>query len=360
MSKKTRLNPRENYIATATMGKSIYGNPESIPVLIGLIPSMWAIYKKDLESVVLRHPTLFNYREGSVDYQNMQFSTQELDVNTVVDAWGCTWRYPLRYMDGVAIGHPLEDFDALERYTPPVSPFAKEWSPEEWQEELRAVKEQKEAGTLVTGMTDHGIMLLRHTYLRGFENAMFDYMDEDPRLQRLLDMIVDYYTPLVQYHVRRKVDVMNFAEDLGTQNASLISPAMFEKWIAPAYNRLMQPCRDAGILTHLHSDGYVMELVDILHKFGVDIINVQDLCNGIDALAKHFKGKICIDLDIDRQTVIPFGTPGDIHDLIREETMKLGSPQGGLMLVCGVYPPTPMENLEALCSALEKYRTYWW
>jgi uroporphyrinogen decarboxylase len=122
----------------------------------------------------------------------------------------------------------------------------------------------------------------------------------------------------------------------------------------------MQPCRDAGIITFLHSDGYIMDILDILNRYGVDIINAQDLCNGIDNLARELKGKVCLDLDIDRQSVIPFGTPKDIDDLIREEVMKLGSKNGGLMFTCGIYPPTPLENIDALCCSLEKYRCFWW
>ncbi|MHC1695867.1 MAG: uroporphyrinogen decarboxylase family protein [Eubacteriales bacterium] len=346
---------RQNYIETARFGK-----PEYIPMSIGFNPAMWAVYKEDLEEVVLRHPTIFNYTKGSVDYNNMYFSTVELDDTKVTDAWGCKWIYPLRYMDGAVVGHPLENFEYFDRYIPPVSPYKKVYTRNEWCTELEAVEANKRAGILVSGSTDHGIMLLRHTYLRGFENAMMDYADDDERLIQLFNMIVDYYMPLVEYNVRRGVDVMYFAEDLGAQTSLLVSPKTFEKWIAPAYNRLMQPCRDKGIITWLHSDGYILEILDILHRFGVDIINAQDLCNGIDNLAREIKGRACIDLDIDRQSIIPFGSPRDIDDLIKEEVMKLGSPQGGLIFTCGIYPPTPIENVDALCCALEKYRRYWW
>ena len=54
-----------------------------------------------------------------------------------------------------------------------------------------------------------------------------------------------------------------------------------------------------------------------------------------------------------------FGSPGDVRELIREEVMKLGSPAGGLEMIVGVYPPTPLANVEALMSAMEEYRTYW-
>jgi len=40
--------------------------------------------------------------------------------------------------------------------------------------------------------------------------------------------------------------------------------------------------------------------------------------------------------------------------------MLLGSPQGGLELICGIYPPTPPENVDAVCAAFERARAWWW
>ena len=92
----------------------------------------------------------------------------------------------------------------------------------------------------------------------------------------------------------------------------------------------------------------------------MSIINPQDLCNGIDHLARDVKGRVCITLDVDRQTIVPFGSPKEIRGLIEEEVRKLGSPEGGLAFVCGIYPPTSPENVDAVCSAMEEFRTYWW
>ncbi|MCK4627011.1 MAG: hypothetical protein KAV00_16985, partial [Phycisphaerae bacterium] len=65
-------------------------------------------------------------------------------------------------------------------------------------------------------------------------------------------------------------------------------------------------------------------------------------------------------LDVDRQKIVPFGTRDDIHALIEEEVRKLGDPAGGLQLEAHIYPPTPPENVDALCEAIEKFRTFWW
>ncbi len=109
----------------------------------------------------------------------------------------------------------------------------------------------------------------------------------------------------------------------------------------------------------MHSDGDIRALAEDLTAGGVDVLNLQDLVNGIDWVKENYAGHTCIDLDIDRQKITVSGTPADVDALIREEVEKLSSPAGGLMLVYGWYAGTPLENVKALMDALEKYMFYW-
>jgi len=67
---------------------------------------------------------------------------------------------------------------------------------------------------------------------------------------------------------------------------------------------------------------------------------------------------VCVDLDLDRQ-MFPFGTPADIDAHVREAVETLGAPEGGLWLKAEVGPDVPLENVEAICQALETYRGYY-
>jgi hypothetical protein len=78
---------------------------------------------------------------------------------------------------------------------------------------------------------------------------------------------------------------------LGTQTSTILSAEKLRKYIFPAYRRLIGPCKKAGILVELHSDGRTLDILDDQVRLGVDIVNPQDLCNGIDNLAKTIKGK---------------------------------------------------------------------
>jgi hypothetical protein len=66
---------------------------------------------------------------------------------------------------------------------------------------------------------------------------------------------------------------------------------------------------------------------------------------------------VCVALDLDRQ-LFPFCTPQEIDDHVREAVQVLGDPAGGLMLVAECADDVPLENIEAICCALEQYRAY--
>ena len=109
----------------------------------------------------------------------------------------------------------------------------------------------------------------------------------------------------------------------------------------------------------MHSDGDIRTLADDIVGSGVEILNLQDLVNGIDWIAGKYRGKLCVELDIDRQTVTPYGTPKEIDALIREEVSKIGTAAGGLCMIYGLYPGVPLENVKALMDAMEKYAFYY-
>ncbi|NPV48621.1 MAG: hypothetical protein HPY69_16900 [Armatimonadetes bacterium] len=349
------LTERENYVRNVRMT-----GPEWMPCTVAISGASWNQWRNEMEDVAARHPLFFpGFQKGQRDWDAWDPGPAHRAGERYTDAWGCVWYTDIDGLEGVVIEHPLADWDALATYRPPDASVQLDRSTVDWEQVRQRTLAAKAAGQLTAGSLAHGFLLMRMYYLRGFDNLMLDFATEDPRLDDLIALINEHNRIIVDQYVSMGVDMIDFPEDLGTQTASLISPKHFHRYIMPAYQSLMQPVRDAGIICGSHSDGCIMELIDDLLEAGLDIVNPQDLCNGIDNLAREVKGRVCIKLDVDRQTVVPFGSPDDIHDLIEEEVRKLGSPQGGLELVCGIYPPTPPENVDAVCSAMEEFRTYW-
>jgi uroporphyrinogen decarboxylase len=275
------------------------------------------------------------------------------------DAWGCTWESCTNGIEGVVKDWPLKTWDDLDTWTPPDPLKTADRGPVDWAAVRAGIEGAQQRGDITFGGLAHGWCFMRLTYLRGFDNMMVDMATEEPRLAELLEIIYRHSQVIVDQYLEAGVDVMEFPEDLGAQTASIISPEMFRKYCRPVYERLIQPCRERGMHVGMHSDGYIMDLIDDLLIAGVTILNPQDLCNGIDNIRRALKGRVCIRLDVDRQTVVPYGTPREIRELVEEEVRTLGSPDGGLEMVAGIYPPTSPDNVHALACAFEEFRTFW-
>ena len=183
--------------------------------------------------------------------------------------------------------------------------------------------------------------------------------DDEPRFRELVRMVEEFNLATVRRYVELGAEWMGYPEDLGMQVGPMLSPAHFREYIKPVYERLMAPAIEAGCVVHMHSDGDIRVLADDLVASGVSVLNLQDLVNGIDWIAERFAGRVCIDLDIDRQEVTHHGTPEDIDKLIRREVETLGSRRGGLMMIYGLYPGVPLENAKALMDAMERYAGFY-
>jgi hypothetical protein len=145
---------------------------------------------------------------------------------------------------------------------------------------------------------------------------------------------------------------MYFGEDLGMQHSLPVSPAMWRKFIKPAYEAMFGPCRDAGVPVYLHSDGCILEIIPDLIEVGVRILNPQFRANGLDGLVRVARGRVAINLDLDRQ-LFPFASPAQLQDHVAGAHAALALPGGGLMLAAEIGQDVPLANVAALFSALE-------
>lgn len=339
-----------------------FQSPQWIPIASGLPWLDWSSHGYDLEElerICLRHPFLLpDFTPGTLRRNHEMVLRDRPDMvanNAYRDPWGCVWQTKVTGMVGAVTHHPLASWDAFDEFHAPDPDRTDGLLPLDWGQQRREREQARQCGRLSGGWIPHGHTFLRLQDLRGYENLIFDMADEDPRLDRLIGILTDFHCELIRRWLALEPDVITIAEDLGMQTSPMLSPAQFRRYIAPVYERLTRPIKATGVLVHEHSDGFVLPLIDDIIRTGGDVINVQDLVNGIDRLAKEVKGRIAIDLDIDRQHITVNGSPQEIDDHIRECVTKLASPAGGLSLVYQPWPPTPARNMDAVFTAMEKY-----
>jgi hypothetical protein len=275
------------------------------------------------------------------------------------DAWGCVWETTDDGITGAVTQHPLADWDRLADFAPPDPGLTDGVMAIDWAAERKQAAKARKEGKHCVASLEHGHAFLRLGYLRGYENLLFDMADEHSKLPHLIDMVETFSMGIVERYLDLGVAMLCYPEDLGMQKGPMVSPPLFRQYIQPMYEHLVAPAHEAGCLVHMHSDGDIRNLVEDILASDIDALNCQDRVNGVDWIATHVKGRVCIDLDIDRQHVTRFGTPEQIDGLIREEVEKLGSKEGGLMMIYGLYPGVPIENARAVMEAMERYAGFY-
>jgi hypothetical protein len=348
-----------NTVSRNTLRAIRFERPEFIPIVFWINPACWHHYPQEfLFELMAEHRILFPDFEPE-DKTIPELAPWERAGIPYIDAWGCVWETTDDGITGIVTRHPLEDWSALESYTVPDPAETNGMIKIDWAEIKKQAQKVKSEGQHFMASLEHGHAFQRLTYLRGYENLLFDMTDGETRLWRLIEMVENFSAGLVQRYLDAGSEMLCYPEDIGMQRGPMLSPKHFRTYIKPIYEHLIRPAHEAGCLVHMHSDGDIRELADDLIQSGADVLNLQDLVNGIDWIAANLKGRVCIDIDIDRQQITPFGSPGQIDKLIREEVEKLGSREGGLMMIYGLYPGIPIKNVKAIMDAMERYAGYY-
>jgi len=276
-----------------------------------------------------------------------------------LDNWGCLWHCERDGMEGIISSHPLSDIRRLKNYKAPDPLVYSERGTHNWDDFIRWCRTRCEKGEAVKINGER--FFERVHFLRGMEDAFADMAMSEPAIQEIVDLVLDYNLRYLKHALElgAPVDVVGFGDDWGCQDRCMISPETFRRYFKPGYAKMYALCKEYGALVTQHSDGYTVDLWDEFLEAGLTGYNIQVNCNGLETIERRLKGKMCVIADIDRQYVLPFGTPAEVRAHIAEIVTRLGSPQGGLMLSADVYPDVPLANIEALLQAYEEYLDYW-
>jgi uroporphyrinogen decarboxylase len=109
-----------------------------------------------------------------------------------------------------------------------------------------------------------------------------------------------------------------------------------------------------------HSDGDIEEIIPDLIEIGVDVLNpIQPECMDPAAIKKKYGDRLALWGTIGIQHTMPFGTPEDVKQEVKERIATAG--RGGGFVIAPSHefePEVPWENILAFFQAVEEYGKY--
>ncbi|MEG0911612.1 MAG: uroporphyrinogen decarboxylase family protein [Ruthenibacterium sp.] len=318
-----------------------FQNADRIPFDMWVLPAAKMEYGEKLEALQTQYEPDFAAFVGPFDHG---FTPEYYQVGKYVDPWGSEWSNIQAGVIGEVKKPVFADYSALEGYTAPTQRFLKEWDAQK-----DAIAQARNAGKFVIG----GWISIfeRLQYLRGTEELYCDIAMEEEEMFAMIDLVMDFLRTYVAAWLTMDVDAIPFGDDWGTQISLLISPIAWVKIFKPLYKELIDTIHAAGKKVFFHSDGYIFELYPQFIEMGVDAINSQLWCMGVEKVAEKYAGKITFWGEISRQTTLPHGTPEDVRNAAKTMIQFLHVHGGGLIGQSEINRDVPLANVEALCRA---------
>jgi hypothetical protein len=298
---------------------------------------------EELRSLLEKYPEDF-IGAGNVMGHSERASGTRYQKGSYTDEWGCVWECGEDGVVGEVKAPPMgNDWSSLSIFTPP-------WEILEnanWNEVNHAQDRNLKA--------ENKYMLLgcggpfeRMQFLRGTENLFIDMAYDTCEFRKLLEMVHEFCLREIEGWSNTNTDGVSFSDDWGSQTSLLISPEMWRYFFKPLYKQYCQIIHSAEKKVFMHSDGNILSIYEDLIEIGVDAMNSQIFCMGIDEVARRFKGRITFWGEIDRQYILPFGSTDHVYNAVLKVRKALDDNTGGVIAQCEWGPNNPVQNIRTV------------
>ena len=271
------------------------------------------------------------------------------------DIWGVRYE-PVNYGTGTydeAVHHPLANMTSTSELR------AFRWPrPEDYDYSVVSQALASDNGSrIIRGC--HFEPFLLYCSMRGMEQAYEDLLLSPDIADAIFGRIFDFYW---EYNRRvfeaggGKIDMTYVAEDLGSQSGPLFSLATFRRFMLPNQKKMADLARSFGVHVFYHTDGasrpFIPDLIDVV---GIEILNpIQWRCAGMDrdGLVRDFGGHVAFHGAIDNQRTLPFGSPQEVAEQVRECARIFGQGRWICAPCHNLQPVTPTQNILAMYEAV--------
>lgn len=319
-----------------------FESPDRAPRDLWVLPYTSLFRADEVAELLERYPLDVDRIELSAE-DPVERESRLSQPGTYVDDWGSVWQVAVPGTIGEVRQPAIADWSRLSTFQPPWH-LVRERS-------LDFFNRACDASNRFTLPPVSARPFERIQFLRGTENVYLDLAYDSKEFRTLLGIVHDFYLEEVRCWASSNVDGIFMMDDWGTQESMLISPQMWRSVFKPLYRDYCEIIHKAGKFAFFHTDGFVEPIFEDLIEVGFDAINSQLFCMDIEGLAARHKGRITFWGEIDRQQVLPFGTPEDVRNAVMRVRKALDDGRGGVIAQCEWGKDNEVENIEAVFDA---------
>lgn len=116
----------------------------------------------------------------------------------------------------------------------------------------------------------------------GIEECWLNIGAKPKLMMAWFDRYADWLCGLVESCANAGVDIVTLSDDWGSNQTMLFSPRMWRQRIRPYSERVVQHALSQGLFVNLHSDGYIMQIMNDLVEMGFSSLHPLQESSGMD------------------------------------------------------------------------------
>ncbi len=285
--------------------------------------------------------------------------------DTFYDTYGQIWKRTLPYYYAAeSILKEAANVDEIDRLVRWPDVYDPQWMAGVG-ERARTLYEQTDYFVVMRMVASHGPFQTACD-LRGTDIFLMDMALYPEFAEYLLDKVTAVLEGLLKVAMQAGGKYFNLIElpgdDYAGNTNTIMSPAMFRKFIQPCIERLVKAVKEHNPDTKimLHSDGAITKLLPDIIDLGVDVIHPLEPLPATDltAIKEKFGQQVTFLGGID----ISHAMPGSREDVIAEARRRIAqlAPGGGYILAPSnhLQSDIPAENVVALFQSAHKFGKY--
>jgi len=327
-----------------------FEKPDRAPISHAVLPAAQLKYGQALDEILAEYREDFGWDYMS-DLPIEKFSPQyKQGLNC--DDFGTVWRVEWAGVCGIPVQWPISDLSRYDEYLWPKDFSAGPPAGRQYSGHMCGYDGRWYArGAWITTFE-------QLQQLRGMENLLMDIAAESKEFMRLLDDLLAFNLRWIDRWNKLEYDGLHFGDDWGTQRSLIIRPETWRRLFKPRYAEMFARTKAAGKDVWFHSDGFINDILGDLIEIGVDVINFQIAVVEFDWTARNVRGRLAVRTDIDRQNVLPFGSPSQVKEEVQRTFEACGTPRGGIIACGEIGPDVPLANILAMYEAFREYGVY--
>lgn len=267
------------------------------------------------------------------------------------DDWGATWEYRIYGVWGHRIKYPLADITCLDHYH---LPFIQKLQGHELEQARIDAAAHRQTHFQLGG----GVSLFETMQsLRPYEEVLIDIAEDTSEINQLADLLMEYYTVVIENALAIGVDAVMVGDDFGTQQALILSPKTWRRFFLPRYRALFEPVKRAGKRIIFHSCGKIEPLLPDLRSVGVDAIWPQLPLYDMRHLAQLSRELgLAVMLHPDRGELMQRSSPLQVREYLQRLVEEFNCLAGGSWLYLEVDPGFTWPNVQAMFKTVMEMR----